>query len=103
MIIYVDVDNTICQTQGTDYKNATPIPARIAHINSLYASGNNITYWTARGSGSGIDHTALTREQLTAWGCKYSELRMGKPVFDLFIDDKVITANTYFSANLQPQ
>ena len=32
MIIYVDIDNTICNTEGTDYKNAIPIKERIEKI-----------------------------------------------------------------------
>jgi hypothetical protein len=29
-------------------------------------------------------------QQLDAWGVKYHELRLGKPVYDLFIDDKAM-------------
>jgi len=29
-------------------------------------------------------------------GCKIHELRMGKPVYDLFIDDKNISSDNYF-------
>lgn len=92
MNIYVDIDNTICRTaelQGSSkYKNATPIQGKIDYINSLYDRGDRITYWTARGGASGIDYSELTREQLRVWGCKFHELRMGKPSYDLLIDDK---------------
>ena len=92
MNIYVDIDNTICRTdesQGSSkYKNATPIQEKIDYMNSLYDRGDRITYWTARGGASGIDYSELTREQLRIWGCKFHELRMGKPSYDLLIDDK---------------
>ena len=29
-------------------------------------------------------------------GCKFHELRMGKPYYDLFIDDKNINSEEYF-------
>ena len=88
MIIYVDIDNTITITEGMDYKNAKPVIYKIDKINELYEKGNYIVYWTARGVGSGKDYFSLTEKQLNRWGCKYHELRLDKPVFDIFIDDK---------------
>ena len=43
MIVYVDLDNTLCITEGTDYKNSKPIVKRIDHINKYYDEGHNIT------------------------------------------------------------
>jgi len=92
MNIYVDIDNTICATgEGPDkYKHAVPNYEKIAHINKRFDSGDQITYWTARGNSSGVDQTELTKQQLTAWGCKYHSLIMGKPSYDLLIDDKTM-------------
>ena len=53
-------------------------------------------YWTARGTGSGIDWRDITEKQLEEWGVKYHELKFGKPVYDLFIDDKNIESKEYF-------
>jgi len=39
----------------------------------------------------------VTYEQLKKWGCKFHELKMGKPAYDLFIDDKNINSETYFN------
>ena len=36
MLIYVDIDNTICVTEGTDYNDVKPMPERIEKINKLY-------------------------------------------------------------------
>ncbi len=96
MNIYVDIDETICISNG-DYENAKPIYDRIAKINKLYDEGNTITYWTARGTMTGINWYALTVHQLYEWGCKCHELRMGKPAYDLFIDDKVMASEDYFN------
>ena len=96
MLIYVDIDNTICVTEGTDYNEVTPMPERIEKIHKLYDEGNTIVYWTARGSVTGIDHSELTKKQFKEWGVKYHELKFGKPPYDLFIDDKNINSENYF-------
>jgi hypothetical protein len=92
----VDIDNTICRTQGSDYQNSVPLSDRIRKINELYQAGHTITYWTARGGNSGIDWSELTERQLKNWGCQYHELRMGKPAYDLWIDDKAINSEDFF-------
>jgi mannose-6-phosphate isomerase-like protein (cupin superfamily) len=96
MNIFVDIDNTICNTKGNEYENSVPIIENINKINKLYNEGNNIVYWTARGQQSKKDHTELTKKQLNDWGCKYHELRLDKPSFDILIDDKTINPLQYF-------
>ena len=91
MIIYVDIDNTICITNNTDYINAIPIYNKIQKINSLYDIGHTIVYWTARGAVSKIDYRILTENQLKQWGVKYHNLVLDKPNYDIFIDDKSIS------------
>lgn len=89
MIIYVDIDNTICNTIGSDYINSEPIIENIDKINKLFDEGHTIIYWTARGQKSHTDHHELTLLQLDSWGCKRHSLISGeKPVFDMLIDDK---------------
>jgi len=92
MKIYVDIDETICFYDGVErlgYKNAIPNQENILKINRLYDKGNEITYYTARGSVSKIDYTDLTKKQLKEWGCKYHHLSVGeKPGYDLLICDK---------------
>jgi len=95
MDIYVDVDNTICRTTGTDYPNAKPIAENISRFNKLFDEGNRIVYWTARGMKSGINWRELTEKQFREWGVKYHELRLDKPSFDVFIDDRVINARDW--------
>jgi hypothetical protein len=89
MIIYVDIDNTICSQHEGEYEIAKPWRENIEKINKLYDEGHHIKYWTARGSGSGIDWYDVTKKQLDNWGCKYHELSTGdKPHYDLLICDK---------------
>lgn len=99
MKIMVDIDDTICYHTDTslNYANAKPYCERIQKINALYDEGNTIIYWTARGSMTGTNWFSITLKQLNEWGCRFHELRMGKPAYDLFIDDKNINSETYFN------
>lgn len=90
----VDIDGTICTKTNGDYVNAEPFIHRIEFFNKLYDNGNEIHYWTARGSESGIDWKELTLKQLNEWGVKYTTANTGKPSYDLWIDDKAINANS---------
>lgn len=92
----VDIDNTICHTENSQYSASTPFLDRIAKINELYNQGNRIIYWTARGGNSGLDWSEFTKTQLDGWGCRYHELKLGKPVYDIWIDDKAINSEEYF-------
>ena len=90
MNIYVDIDETICFYDGErNYENAIPNLDNIKKICILYEQGHTITYWTARGSVTGIDWYDITKKQLDNWGCKYHHLSVGeKPPYDLLICDK---------------
>ena len=102
MIIYVDIDETICYheeddtSKARDYTKATPYVERINKVNSLYDDGHTIVYWTARGTVTGLDWTDLTSSQLEQWGAKHHDLKLGKPYYDLFIDDKNINSEEFF-------
>ena len=90
-VIYVDIDETICTTpESRNYKDAVPLYENILKINKLYEEGNTIVYWTSRGSRKQINWYDLTYRQLNDWGVKFHELRVDKPYYDLFIDDKTL-------------
>ena len=100
MKIFVDIDNTICyykDTESVNYNLAIPYTGRIEKINRLYDDGNDIIYWTARGTLTNINWYNITKKQLDLWKCKYHELRMGKPAYDIFIDDKNINSEVFFN------
>jgi len=69
----------------------------VNQVNRLYDEGNYIIMQTARGKGSGIDHTELTKKQLDNWGYKYHELfpMFCKPTADIFIDDKGVNVEEW--------
>ena len=83
----IDIDGTICKEVG-EVIGREPYMDRIEKINKLYDEGHTIVYWTARGSRKQIDWTELTSQQLSEWGAKYHELKVDKPFYDLFIEDK---------------
>ena len=89
MVIYIDIDQTICHTVDTvDYSKSVPLKKNIKKAHKLYDDGHTIIYWTARGSVTGVNWRKLTKQQLKIWGVKYHKLKMNKPYYDLFKDDK---------------
>jgi hypothetical protein len=65
-------------------------------INQLYKNGHIIKIFTARYMGKHNGNVKLinkkyykkTFNQMKNWGLNFHQLIMGKPIFDLFIDDK---------------
>lgn len=98
MIFCFDIDNTICKTKGTNYKNAKPHKDIIKIINKLYNNGHTIKIFTARYMGRNNDNIRLaykegysnTLKQLKKWNLKFHKLLMGKPSFDILIDDRAL-------------
>lgn len=96
MLIYVDIDNTICEYKKNvnplEYSLAIPIKENIQKINNLFDDGHKIVYYTARGSvniAKRDEFYKLTKSQLIAWNAKFHELSVGdKPPYDLLICDK---------------
>lgn len=88
MIIHVDIDGVICTVIDMGYESAIPIQENIDKINKLYDEGHTICYSTARGTVTGIDWYDMTQAQLKGWGCKHHELIVGRPHYDLIVDDK---------------
>ena len=93
----VDIDDTICVSPvgkdgKRDYTQAVPLYDRIDKINALYDEGHEIHYWTARGMATNRDFAELTKRQLIEWECKFHSVKMNKPSYDVWIDDKAIDA-----------
>jgi histidinol phosphatase-like enzyme len=96
----IDIDGTICTQEGANYEIAAPINSMIDKANKLFEAGNEIIYFTARGSKTGIDWKLLTESQLTAWGVKYHKLILGKPYGDYYIDDKAIPIHDFLEIKI---
>tara|TARA_Y100000034_G_C6698079_1_gene307686 strand:- start:256 stop:549 length:294 start_codon:yes stop_codon:yes gene_type:complete len=89
MIYFIDIDETICiSPENRDYNKSEPIFENIEKANKLFDEGHTVVYWTARGATSGIDWRETTERQFEKWGVKHHELRLDKPYYDVFVDDK---------------
>ena len=60
------------------------------------AEGHNIELFTSRGKSSGIDWSDFTKEQIESWGVKHHKLTLGKPAYDIFIDDRAINNEEWY-------
>ena len=105
MIYVFDIDGTICTNTNGNYENAKPLLKRIKKVNDLYEDGNKIIFMTARGMGRSGNSAAyankafyeFTKRQLEEWGVKYHSLFLGKPSGDVYIDDKGINDEDFFT------
>ncbi len=94
-IICFDIDNVICKTKNSNYKKSKPIKNSIQKINKLYNSGFEIILFTSRFMGRTNGNKKkvyklgykFTEKQLKDWNVNYHKLIMGKPSYDLIIDD----------------
>lgn len=91
-----DIDGTICSNTNGQYHQAQPIYERIKLINKLYDEGNEIIFFTARGTTTKIDWKELTEKQLKEWNVNFHRLIFGKPDADIFIDDKGTSDKLFF-------
>ena len=99
--ICFDLDGTLCETKNGDYKNSKPIESAINKVNYLYDNNYYIIIFTARfmGRESGDINKVykrgykLTTKQLDLWSVKFHELILGKPEYDMIIDDKHFNYN----------
>ena len=97
MVYCFDLDGTLCNTDGNNYKDSTPKKERIEIVNTLYDQGHTILIDTTRGCVSGKNYFFFTMEQLKSWGVKFHTLRTGvKFGADIFIDDKGISDERFF-------
>ncbi len=88
-IIYVDVDQTLFCSKIPTYEVTYVNKRMIDIVNELYQH-NFIILWTARGTVTRIVWREHTEEQLERYGVKYHELRLKKPMYDFWVDDKAV-------------
>ena len=96
MRICFDLDGVLCSQVESDYAEAIPNEEAIACVNALHEAGHTIVIHTARFMGRCGNNPievykkgyAFTLAQLEGWGVKFHELHMGKPRYDMVIDDR---------------
>ncbi len=98
--ICFDLDNTLVTypTIPGDYSTVGPIAPVISALQGLYKDGNTIIIYTARrmathkhNAGAAVaDIARQTLDTLDKFGIPYHELVFGKPIADIYIDDRAI-------------
>lgn len=108
-IICFDIDGVICRTIKSNYIKSIPNKKAINMINILYESGYEIKIFTARYMGRNFDNFKKAQKmgyqktfnQLKKWNLKFHKLILGKPTFDLFVDDKSLDFNKEWITTLK--
>ena len=86
-VIAIDLDGVICTEEKTfERPLAQLIPGAKDGVNELYAKGHTIIIWTARG----WEQYKVTKVWLEDQGINFHALLMGKPIVDIFLDDRAI-------------
>jgi histidinol phosphatase-like enzyme len=96
--ICFDLDGVICKTSGNKYYNSKPMIKNIKKINELYDKGYEIIIFTARYMGRSNENQKIaikkgynnTYNKLKKWKLKFHKLKLGKPSYDLIVDDKCL-------------
>lgn len=90
MQIIIDLDGTICHEMRQFSRClAEPWPDAVETVNKLYDAGHTIIIYSAR---TWVEYE-MTVDWLKRHGVKYHQLFMGKPIGDVWIDDRAITCN----------
>lgn len=101
-----DLDDTLCYRHNTtdDYFDSIPYVERIKEVNELYDNGHTVKVYTARRMTKDSADVHLiyfkmfekVKKQLDDFGLKYHQLILGKPSYDIWVDDKAINDKEFF-------
>ena len=105
-----DIDGVICDSEGTNYREARPKREVIERINELFHEGHTIVLNTARGMGTldgdlqAVHDTwyAFTHDQMKGWGLHFHQLVLGKPWADVYVDDRGIGFDRWMEEAPEP-
>lgn len=101
--IVMDIDDVISTHRNRDYENAIPNIPIIQKMQKLANEGIEFVLFTARGQIScngnveEIERTKgpVLRDWLKRYNVPYSELRFGKPIGDVYVDDGSMTPEEF--------
>ena len=106
MIVVFDLDDTISVHKNRDFANAKPIEETIEKIRKLKNDGCEIIIYSARGQNSCKGDLTLIEErnraQIEEWlekhNVPYDKLLFGKPLGDLYVDDKGVSLSDFLNS-----
>lgn len=88
--IVFDIDGTLCEERETFERGlAQPKKEIIELVNEVYAQGVFVILYTARS----WSEYRITETWLKGNGVHYNLLMCGKPVYDLWVDDRSVNPN----------
>jgi len=79
-----DMDGVICELDDDDYEHRSPIGSTIYWMDQLKREGHTIIIYTGRH----INNLEVTKNWLYRNAVPHDLIQFGKPVADLYIDDK---------------
>ena len=87
MQIIIDLDGTICTEEKTYSRSlAKPVKGAVEAVNDLFDAGNTIIIYSARS----WQEYEVTQHWLENHNIRYTQLVMGKPIGDVWIDDRAL-------------
>lgn len=91
------MDGTICTEERTYSRSmAKPLDKAIESVNKLFDEGHTIIIYSAR---TWMEYE-MTVDWLSKYGFKYHQLILGKPIGDVWIDDRALTYNGWDNVNM---
>lgn len=95
--IVVDMDGVLCSEMPTFERSlAEPLPGAAAGLLALKGSGYRVVIYTARG----WQEYDMTYRWLKNHDMVFDVLMCGKPIADLWIDDRAISFTSWSSINV---
>jgi hypothetical protein len=95
MIVNVDLDGTICTEEPTFERSlAKPLPGAREALTALVEAGHTVVIYSSRS----WSELKMTETWLREHGIPFSGLHLGKPVADLFVDDRAVAFSGWSSA-----
>lgn len=111
MKIMIDLDDTLSVTENRDYANAKPINVVVERVKELRRKFPDAEVWihTARGMNSCAGDVAMAerrnRATIEGWlkehGVEVDGIIFGKPLADLYIDDKAMSAEEFAGSEIE--
>jgi uncharacterized HAD superfamily protein len=96
--VVIDMDGTICTEKPTFEKSLAVINKHAREvINKLHDSGVHVIIYTARGWAE----YEMTKQWLLTNDIRYEQLICGKPIYDVWIDDRALKFESWDSISKQ--
>lgn len=96
-VVAIDIDGTICTEERTfERPLAKPLPGALEALQMIKANNNVIILWTGRG----WEQYRVTKQWLDDHDFPYDQIIMGKPIVNVFIDDRARHFKSWFELDV---